>query len=63
VELVQVEYETIIQESSDAAVFLIGGNEVLISKDSMDRYDYEGRIWMRVEVAVKMGLNYLVVFG
>ena len=62
-ELVQVEYETIIQESSDTAVFLIGGNEVLISKDSMDRYDYEGRIWMRVEVAVKMGLNYLVVFG
>lgn len=54
---VQVEYETIVQESNDVVVFLIDGNEVLISKDSIDRYDKEGRIWMRKDLAAKMGLD------
>ena len=56
-EFVQVEYETIVQESSDVVVFLIEGNEVLISKDSIDRYDKEGRIWMRKDLATNMGLD------
>ena len=56
-EFVQVEYETIVQESNDVVVFLIEGNEVLISKDSIDRYDKEGRIWMRKDLAAKMGLD------
>lgn len=56
-ELVQVEYETIVQESNDVVVFLIEGNEVLISRDSISRYDYEGRVWLSVEIVEKMGLD------
>lgn len=55
--LVEVEYETIIDENPDEVVFRIGGKAIPISRNTLVKFDYEGLLWVNREHAVKMGLG------
>jgi hypothetical protein len=55
-EIVEVEYETIVEESEDFVKFRIGNVEIEISKTALVDYDYEGRLLLEREDAEALNL-------
>jgi hypothetical protein len=55
-EIVEVEYETIVEESDDFVKFRIGNVEIEISRTTLVDYDYEGRLILEREDAESLNL-------
>lgn len=53
---VQVEYEIILQESDAAVTFQINGIKATVSRISLIKFDYEGRLWITKDTAESLGL-------
>lgn len=56
IEVLEFEYETIVEERAHEVVFLFLGRELVVSRDVLVEYDHEGRFRVGAEDAVELGL-------
>lgn len=56
-EVIEIEYETIVEQADDFVTFRIEGSEYKIPREDIMDYDLEGRVYLERSLVDRLGMG------